>query len=222
MDVLMLRLDVYDETHKYILDFWKEITYTFGDDDAIVFTASFASYDDIACNISPELYMLCESYTNMQGTIFDLEGAQKDISSKLGTPKLINRIKLHFDVVRDDKYTDPEKKKLIEEYYEIEDSKKLLTRDMEKLSKVILKERQKLWNHIDILIVDSYKKLLYDITGSDEFAESFMKEMLIYGIMKDLSNAKRNRDYESISDIISVLYDCIEDWIVDVEKLVGV
>ena len=222
MEVLMLRLDVFNHTHQYLLDFWKEIMYTFGDDDAIVFTTSFASYDDIARKISPELYLLCESYVNMQGTLYDIEDAQRKVQRNLGMPKILDILKACIGVARGTNDMSPEKKRLLEEYSEIGDSKKLLDRDMENLSKVILKERQKIWKNIDTLIIYSYKQLLYDITGSKEFAEAFMKELLIYGIMKDITSAKHNHDYESISDIIGVIDECIGDWVVDIEQLVGV
>lgn len=192
----MLRPDVFDETHKYILDFWKEIMYTFGDDDALVFTASFASYYDIAPKISSELYDLCKSYANLSTTLYDLEFAQREIKTKLGTPKLLDMMKARIELARGTSDMSPENKRLLEEYYEIEDSISLLNHDMENIAKVILRERQKLWNRIDTVIISTYKQLLYDITGSDKFAEAFMKEMMMHVPVKHIGYSKRNRDYE--------------------------
>ena len=221
----MLRLDVFDHIHQYLLDFWKEIVYTFSDDDAIVFTTSFASYDDIARKISPELYLLCESYVNMQGTLSDLGDAQREILRELKyiPGKSISKADAKAQILSFLSCSSVSEGFALRrnEYSEIEYSKKLLYRDMENFSKLILKERQKLWNRIDTVLTDSYKQLLFDITGSNDFAEAFMKELLRYGIMKDLSNAKRNNDYENISDIVGVIDECIGDWVVDIEQLLG-
>ena len=225
MEVLMLRLDVFDHIHQYLLDFWKEIVYTFSDDDAIVFTTSFASYDDIARKISPELYLLCESYVNMQGTLSDLGDAQREILRELKyiPGKSISKADAKAQILSFLSCSSVSEGFALRrnEYYEIEESKKLILHDIEKLESVIKKEMKKFWNRIDTLIIYSYKQLLYNITGSIKFAEAFMNEMLRHVPVKKIGIAKRNCDYELLIEICYQLDGCIGDWVVDIEQLVG-
>ena len=214
----MLRLDIFEDIHKFLYDFWKEITYTFGDEYPIVFISSFTSYEESARKMSPELYGLCESYANLQVANFDLSGAQRDIKDKL-KGQMVDTNGAH-DLIILHPLT-KEEEKIKDEFYEINESIINLDRDMENLSKVILKERQKLWNRIDTLIIYSYKQMLYDVTGSDDLVQAFMNETRTLGIMKDLAIAKRKHDYETILDMIGALDSNTGEWISDIEQLVG-
>lgn len=222
MEILMLRLDVYEKQHDKLLRFWKEIIHAFDTSDVNFFTLSFVNWSEsLAPQIFPKMYILSESYFNLQSTLNDLGAAEREIKEKLKMPKLLDILKARIELARGTSDLKPEKNRLLEEYSEIQDSKKLLDRDMENLAKVILKERQKLWNHIDTLIIHSYKQLLYDISGSHEFAEAFMKEMIRHPPVKAIEYGRRNHDYELLIEICYQLDGCIGDWISDIEHLVG-
>ena len=154
--------------------------------------------------------------------ITDIELAQHDIAEKLKLPKVLVSARARLSHIKDVDKMSAEEKELLEEYYDLENSKKIALREIEKLEYVIKKEMRKFWNRIDAHIINSYKQMLYDITGSHEFAEAFMNNMIRYEPTKDIGIYKRNRNYEMLLGTAGVIDECIESWILDVEILVGV
>lgn len=219
MDVLMIRLDVYEELHDELRYFWNHIIDFISRDNVELFIMAFSN-EEMGQRISPELFAFSESHYNIIGTQLDLEGAQQTILQDLGyVDDGGNKEKIQsflsyastkeFVVSR-------------EEYYEIEESKKIIIHDWKEQQAQGKKEMKKFWNHIDTLIINSYEQLLYDITGSDDFVRVFMNELKIVGIMENLRVAKRKQDYEFIINTVDIIDEHIGNWILDIEQLVGV
>lgn len=214
----MLRLDLFEKQHADLRDFWRHIIDFLISNNVGMFISAFTN-EEMGQRISPELFALSESQFNLLGTQVDLEEAQHAILYDLGYVSDIGykeRIQQFLSYASSKEFAISRN-----EYYEIEESKKLVLHDIKELEVQARKEMKKFWNHIDTLIIDSYKQMLFDITGSDVFVQAFMKELLKYGMMKDLANAKRNRDYETITEITGVIGECIGDWVRDIEQLVG-
>ena len=222
MKVLMLRLDVFEEQHEDLQEYWQTVIESFIKTpvDVSTFVFKTVSEEDISqAVLSSYLHEMCESYASRALEIDEMYGAQCGILMGLnisGLPEDKEKIASQFVDIYG--LYESEKQK---EYYELEESRDLTIRDRNNISIMIEKEMKKFWNHIDTLIIDSYKRILYDITGSDNFVQSFMKELLRYGMKKDLSIAKRDRDYDGIINVTNALDSCIGDWVCDIEQLVG-
>ena len=80
---------------------------------------------------------------------------------------------------------------------------------------------KKFWDRIDTLIIESYKQMLYDVTGSDDLVQSFMNESRTSGITKHLAIAKRRHDYDDVLYITGSLSESINNWIRELEQIVG-
>ena len=205
MDILMLRFDIFEKLHADLYDFWKNIINSI--DDVNDFSWTFINEDIMSQRISPELYGLAESH-------FHLTGTHEDIKEELSV--IYDKLKGYMV------YPDRSKEEEIlkDELHEIEESKKLILHDIKKLEYVIKKEMKKFWNHIDTLIINSYKQTLYDVTGSDDLVKSFMSELRVLRIMESLFWARRHNDYESISNMITMLDNSICNRISELEQLV--
>lgn len=219
MEVLMLRFDIFEKLHRDLYDFWDVMITPIIDNNALVFTSLFINYESTSHRVLPEMTALSESHFNQLGAIGVLEDAQVDILRVLG----ITESFYDFSAIKEQikLLTSENSKILAREYFELEESKQLLQREIEKLNIVIRREMKKLWNRIDTLIIYSYKQMLFDVTGSDDLVQAFMNELRTVGIMKDLAIAKRKHDYKTIMDMIGALDSNTGEWISDIEQLVG-
>ena len=222
MEVLMLRLDVFEKFHENLLCYWQTIIQSFSNtpDEVSLFAFTNVNEEYISQVVLTSYQLeLCESYASRDIETTEMYGAQCRILASLnisGQPKNKEKITSQFIGIYGLHQVEKQK-----EYYELEESRELTIIDRNNISIMIEKEMKKFWNHIDTLIIDSYKRILYDITGSDNFVQSFMKELLRYGMKKDLSIAKRDRDYDGIINVTNALDSCIGDWVCDIEQLVG-
>lgn len=221
MDILMLRFDIFEELHKDLYDFWSDILRALMNSDISLFAATITYEDKISQRITPEVYALCESRFNHLGTQMDLEEAQQEIKGKLKIPKVLILMKARISrEARDTDVIDAEDRKLLQEYYEIEESKKHILHDIEKLESIIQKEMKIFWNHIDTLIIYSYKQMLFDVTGSDDIVNAFMNESRTVGLSKNLSIAKRKHDYEAVLNMINWLNESTEGFLYIIERMI--
>ena len=219
----MLRLDVFEEQHEDLQEYWQTVIESFIKTpvDVSTFVFKTVSEEDISqAVLSSYLHEMCESYASRALEIDEMYGAQCGILMGLnisGLPEDKEKIASQFVDIYG--LYESEKQK---EYYELEESRDLTIRDRNNISIMIEKEMKKLWNHIDTLILDSYKRLLYDVTGSDKFIQMFMSELRTVGIMENLKVAKRKYDYDFIINTVGILDEQIENWVRDIEHLVGV
>ena len=221
-NILMLRFDVFEKLHGELYDFWKGILTCYKNENARGFAFTFVENEHIGQKMSPYIYTLGVDSMYAEEPITDIELAQHDIAEKLKLPKVLVSMRARLSRIKDEDKMSAEVKELLQEYYDLENSKKIALREIEKLEYVIKKEMRKFWNRIDAHIINSYKQMLYDITGSHEFAEAFMNNMIRYEPTKDIGIYKRNRNYEMLLGTAGVIDECIESWILDVEILVGV
>ena len=186
--------------------------------DAGLFSDVFTFNVEISQRLDSNLHTLCHSHTDQDGTLMELEQAQNVILSFFSIPQSRNKEEIIKDFY---KFTLDEKgEKYKQEYFDIEESKQLLKREIEKTKSAISKEMKKFWNHIDTLILLSYKQMLYDVTGSNDIVNAFMKESRTVGIREALTAAKRSYDYKSISDMLNLLESGIEEFVYRIERIV--
>ena len=226
----MLRLDVFDEMHDDLRIYWRNIIQSFKKTSANVskFVYNTVGGEEISKNItSLHLLDLCKSYVSRDIEVDEINEDISEVLQELGVYAKYPLYRESEEKEKENAYlllrsmTSAHQLEKRENIYELEESKELTIRDRDNISKMIKKEMKKFWNRIDTLIIDSYKQLLFDITGSDDFIEAFIYNMRIVGIMENLNTAKRKHDYEFISGMISVLDEQIGNWVRDIEQLVG-
>ena len=225
MNILVLRIDVFEELHEELYSLWKDIIHSYMNNNVKEFTESFLLGHDISYKMLPEMYVILESYPYLRNELNALKGEQGEILMELKyiPGKSISKADAKAQILSFLSCISVSEGFALRrnEYYELEESKKILLHDIEKLESIIKKEMKKFWDRIDTLIIESYKQMLYDVTGSDDLVQSSMNESRTSGITKHLAIAKRRHDYDDVLYITGSLSESINNWIRELEQIVG-
>ena len=101
-----------------------------------------------------------------------------------------------------------------------------LKRTIENIKRVreeIREEMESIWSTIDTRVIDSFKDLIRIVTGSDELADIYRREVERTNILNSIRNAKYEHDYREMEHIIcEQLYEITVRWFQEIERLAGI
>ena len=126
-----------------------------------------------------------------------------------------------FDLVKQlDRLTTREKElielEVVEELRKIEEEK-------ERIKGKIWEEAESIWSTIDTKVIDSFKDLIRNVTGSDELADIYGREVESANIVNLIRKAKYEHDYREMEHIIcELLYDTTVRWFREILRLAGI
>lgn len=102
----------------------------------------------------------------------------------------------------------------------VEEELKRIKEEKERIKGKIWEEAESIWSTIDTRVIDSFKDLIRNVTGSDELADIYRREVERVNILNSIRNAKYEHDYREMEHIIcEQLYETTVRWFQEIKRL---
>ncbi|MCW3128553.1 MAG: hypothetical protein N2V75_00380 [Methanophagales archaeon] len=105
----------------------------------------------------------------------------------------------------------------------IEEEELRTIENIKRVREEIREEMESIWSTIDTRVIDSFKDLIRNVTGSDELADIYRREVERANILNSIRNAKYEHDYREMEHIIcEQLYETTVRWFQEIKRLAGI